>query len=718
MGETTTTKASVPIKKEKKTKKKTTKKKKRGPGRPRKIIQKDDNEEGATTSQSGDDPMDIETTDSDVSITMVPPQPLPSSSSTVAAAAVESAPHAPTNNNQTTKTNQVLTLQQVLLSNPKYLHSRYSTRQLLTKYNPKLPLSIFEQMLDVFEKTTGLGFPILLEEAKVEVCQRIPQLVHIFGPLYDRERKMIEEDDEVYLKRWIDTDVKQTNDGKSPTNKQGGNEPSSTTTQPSSKQQYPTIAPPITLSQVITQVYNYWIHKRDIILKKPLLRRYQTPTSASDPDPKKVFRQRDKESKRRLRKKKQNDIEAYTKMKMLKHDFEQVRVLCDLIIQREQVNGLNVELTNEYFEERMYDLLDTSGEPRRKSQRIGSRQQQRGSQQQRVLTKDMIESVLNNIPKYFDDSPIVRVKGNKKRKRSSHVGWNPGLDSRDPSPLPPQMMMNQGMMMPSSLPQGMKPPPTAVLTSVIPTPKEVVVAGHDSGIPAPNFLQPLASRETHHISSTQDETVPSMPSYVNGRSTVHPTKFRHRPRLGRGGRIIIDRVPFQSSSSITNCDPPTVITYGTPMNRSGYNATTLGADGPNYSINSSPNKLCNPNNSERRGTNAKTGLKVPPAQQLSDLLPKPVDNTNNVLSRKIEEICAMGLLEDYQNNQKSKAASSSAVSSSVSSTKNGNATSSAAASTAYEGEDVHEVLVPIEDWLEAPESLKIYGSEKFVIGPL
>ena len=537
---------------------------------------------------------------------------------------------------------------------------------------------------------------------------------------------MIEEDDEVYLKRWIDldndgssTDVKQSNDGES-ANKQGGNEQSTTTQPPitaSKQQQYPTIAPPITLSQVITQVYNYWIHKRDTILKKPLLRRYQTPTSASDPDPKKVFRQRDKESKRRLRKKKQNDIEAYTKMKMLKHDFEQVRVLCDLIIQREQVNGLNVELTNEYFDERMFELLDTTGEPRRKSQRVSNSQylprgqQQQSNQQQRVLTKDMIDSVLNNIPRYFDDGPIVRVKGNKKRKRSSH--WNPGLDSRDPSPLPPQMMMNQGMM-PSSLPQGMKPPPTAVLTSVIPTPKEVVVAGHDSGIPAPNFLQPLASRETHHISSKQDETVPSMPSYVNGRSTVHPTKFRHRPRLGRGGRIIIDRVPFQSSS-ISNCDPPTVITYGTPMNRSGYNATTLGADGPNYSINSSPNKLCNPNNSERRGTNAKTGLKVPLAQQLSDLLPKPVDNTNNVLSRKIEEICAMGLLEDYQNNQKSKsAATSSAVSSSVSSSKNGNATPAATA-TAYGGEDVHEVLVPIEDWMEAPEAMKIYGSEKFVI---
>ena len=51
----------------------------------------------------------------------------------------------------------------------------------------------------------------------------------------------------------------------------------------------------------------------------------------------------------------------------------------------------------------------------------------------------------------------------------------------------------------------------------------------------------------------------------------------------------------------------------------------------------------------------------------------------------------------------------------------GNATSLAAATAEEEealGKNIHEVLVPIEDWMEAPEALNIYGSEKFVIGPL
>ena len=36
------------------------------------------------------------------------------------------------------------------------------------------------------------------------------------------------------------------------------------------------------------------------------------------------------------------------------------------------------------------------------------------------------------------------------------------------------------------------------------------------------------------------------------------------------------------------------------------------------------------------------------------------------------------------------------------------------------GKNIHEVFVPIEDWnwMEAPEALNIYSSEKFVIGPL
>ena len=76
----------------------------------------------------------------------------------------------------------------------------------------------------------------------------------------------------------------------------------------------------------------------------------------------------------------------------------------------------------------------------------------------------------------------------------------------------------------------------------------------------------------------------------------------------------------------------------------------------------------------------------------------------------------MGLMEDYQaqgNGNIATAMSGSAAS--LLKGGNSNALSSVATTLA---EEMDEVLVPIEDWMEAPEGMKIYGSEKFVIGPL
>ncbi len=41
-------------------------------------------------------------------------------------------------------------------------------------------------------------------------------------------------------------------------------------------------------------------------------------------------------------------------------------------------------------------------------------------------------------------------------------------------------------------------------------------------------------------------------------------------------------------------------------------------------------------------------------------------------------------------------------------------TTTANTNTVAAMEEMDEVLIPIRDWFEAPESMKIYGSEKFV----
>ena len=508
---------------------------------------------------------------------------------------------------------------------------------------------------------------------------------------------------------------------------------------------------------------------------------------ASDQNPHQVFRQRDKE-KRRLRKKRQNDMEAYKKMKQLKLDFERVGVLCELIVKREEVNRNLVELTMDYFDARWNAWTDTTGGggvptiPRRTAALPN------GGNRVVDMMKDT--DILQYVPKYFDDGPILRYRGSKKRQRPTMAqqqmngggggGWNHHAENgRELSPIPPPgcavSSMGVGSLPPFPLPnnhnmaavsssmagittnnylpqpQGIQPTPMlpgGVVVPPPPPPKNVVVAGHDGGYPAPNFLQPLASRDSYPITHWDDAT-PSIPSYVNGQLTTQTDKFRHRPRLGRGGRIIIDRVPLPSAAAYNDYNsydvggpqpppPPTVITYGSPMKRSGYDIGTLGADGPYYSVNFNPPNSTTTTTSQSNNTNvlydAKSAPKTPPAKCLADLLPKSLGDTI-ALSRRIEEICALGLMEENHQNGSSVGGSSTAggggaggaASVSVSSTSNnGNSASSSssttgagvAAASASLSEEMDEILVPIQDWMEAPEALNLYGSEQFVIGPL
>ncbi len=632
---------------------------------------------------------------------------------------------------------QSMTIEQVLLLNPKYLYSQHSTRSLLQKYNPKLPLPIFEKIMDTLEKATGFESIMTISQAEQLLVMKVPQLVDIFGPLSAMERQREEEMEEQYVSRWL-------KNKHITTIAEPDSSSSSSLAQP--RPPLPTLAPPVTLPTVIHQVYNYWVAKRSK-LKKPLLRRYWPATSASDPNPHQVFRQRDKE-KRRLRKKRQNDTEAYKKMKQLKLDFERVGVLCELILKREEVNRNLVELTNEYFKERWYSWTDTTGVPRRLQQNINNS----GNLMNRGKMLMMMENgVLQNVPKYFDDGPILRLRGSKKRQRPAAQntlggGWN--AEVRELSPIPPNFAVSTGVLLPpfpstnnpamlssssASMtlvsPQGIKPNPLLPGGGFVvpvppppPPPKNIVVAGHDGGYPAPNFLQPLASRDSHPIPNW-DDAVPSIPSYVNGHLITQTDRFRHRPRLGRGGRIIIDRIPIptcnysnegpcQGNSISTSPAAPTVVTYGSPMKRSGYDIGTLGADGPNYSVTANPN--------DNNLYDAKSAPKAPPAKCLADLLPKSLGDTI-VLSRRIEEICALGLMEDYQNQLGNRidggsTATTAGVAASVSVTSASNNGNSAA--SAILSEEMDEILVPIEDWMEAPEALNLFGSEQFVIGPL
>jgi enhancer of polycomb-like protein len=86
---------------------------------------------------------------------------------------------------------------------------------------------------------------------------------------------------------------------------------------------------------VLSAVYDYWQQKR-AKWGKPLLRRLQAPTSASDKNPFNVFRPRDKPHRPHTRRKRENDMQSFEKMKELRTNMEMFKELLEWVMKRER----------------------------------------------------------------------------------------------------------------------------------------------------------------------------------------------------------------------------------------------------------------------------------------------------------------------------------------------------------------------------------------------
>lgn len=338
----------------------------------------------------------------------------------------------------------------------------------------QLSLEMLEVMLDALEKATGFETIITFVQAEALLLQKLPQLYYMFP-----------------VKR------------------------------PKQHQPQPSQVQPLksTLKQVLNDVYQYWIQKRSK-LKRPLLRKFWPVTSTDDTNPHLVFRPREKE-KYKLRKKRQNDLDAYLKLKQLRNDFDNLRAIMDLAKRREQLSRLRLQCQIELFQHRLVDLSDTSTTPF----------------SPRIVHDEEAASLLQ-VPLQFDFS------GRKaKRFRSEIDNSSQRLGTAQ---------------LPSSSTTG----DTATTERAQPSTKALNIAGRNSGEPAPNFLHPLATRETY--ATSWESAVPHVPSYEN--THVAPTfYFRHRPRIGRGGRICIDRLPMPPPSTALSAAPPVVFRAGRPL---------------------------------------------------------------------------------------------------------------------------------------------------------
>ena len=72
---------------------------------------------------------------------------------------------------------------------------------------------------------------------------------------------------------------------------------------------------------ILTAVYEYWVDKRKRV-KKPILRRLQPPPAPNDTNPFNVFRPREKISRLQTRRRRENDVSSYDKLRQIRKSVD------------------------------------------------------------------------------------------------------------------------------------------------------------------------------------------------------------------------------------------------------------------------------------------------------------------------------------------------------------------------------------------------------------
>ncbi|KAH7684280.1 Enhancer of polycomb protein [Dioscorea alata] len=254
---------------------------------------------------------------------------------------------------------------------------------------------------------------------------------------------------------------------------------------------------------VFQSVYNYWKEKRER-WQKPILRRLQPPPAVNDTNPYNVFRPREKAHRLHTRRmqRRENNVQSFEKLRQVRRNLDQAKTLVEALIKREEkkrevmendVALQRIQIKYQHEAQLVEDGLALSGFPL--ACKFGS------SEDDPMDSDDAINGRSRPHPTSIQQSrftnyrriifPTGRMTRDLKRRHLPN-GW---LQKRDP--LEPVLLFTKPL-----------------------DPEKLTAAGI---IPPPD------------------------PTFENG-STAPP--FRFQGRIGRGGRIIFDRVPIGTGSHV------------------------------------------------------------------------------------------------------------------------------------------------------------------------
>ncbi|CAM9378423.1 unnamed protein product [Discosporangium mesarthrocarpum] len=282
------------------------------------------------------------------------------------------------------------------------------------------------------------------------------------------------------------------------------------------------------------EVYKYWKDKR-ARNGKPLLRRFWPVTSPNDTDPHKVFRPREKE-RYKLRKHRKNDLESFRKLQQVKQDFERLLHIATMVQRRETMKRAALLIQSELFEQAYWDLTDTTGQARPLNLSPGD------------------YKLKLRVPAAADRSQD-RPKEEKERVRK------PSKRRKDRSSRDTVAVGNSTTA--AAVAGGAGPEEVCVVLPLIAA-RLAAAAEHcleGGGVGGggkklhvsvlPSFMDEFTPRSCPPINSVVE---PSLTTYTTptGKGVPPPGveplyMFKLRARIGRGGRVMWDRVPVRGA---------------------------------------------------------------------------------------------------------------------------------------------------------------------------
>lgn len=333
------------------------------------------------------------------------------------------------------------------------------------------------------------------------------------------------------------------------------------------------------ISRILPQVYQYWLMKR-LKIGKPLCRRFWPLVPSSDSNPHQVFRTRDKERYKLRKRQKHNDIESFRKMQQLKKEFSKARDIFQFILNREKLSEDLFDTQREFFNELVKEISE-KGTPQAAEDTGFKVEDYLKDYEDTIALSDLSESEYKRLMDLKilgseNDGDIndnnEKLCGNK-RKKSSRVKDKPFSDLEfNPIPISASTAVDQNKLntveaalqsetvetkqlsavdtkltleAPNVLFDHMEPSPEISWPSIL----------SDSGL---REKIPILQSATEYMEDLElkfnfnDPSTLSQPQKYgwwnkkpqnNNLDVVLPDSVKFRFRVGRGNRLVMDRVP-------------------------------------------------------------------------------------------------------------------------------------------------------------------------------